>query len=413
VNSLLGGYRLESEIARGGMGIVWRARGKDGLAVVVKELRPELAADPQYVAMFLEETRLAVMLRHPNIVETTAVGCGEPSSPGDRGRWFMVMELLSGATLRSALSVLGDELGLAARVAIVRDVLVALHHAHDLRDGQGNLLGVVHRDVTPNNVFLGFDGRVKLLDFGVAKHRGRALETRAGVLKGSVAYMAPDHVCGASIDRRADVFAAGVLLREMITGKRVWGDLEELAIVRRLALGDVPAFPEDVAVPRALRIVCERAMQARRADRYPSADAMREALDEFLATLPAASLGDAGARLAGATAGALTELSASVLVTDAPRARGGMLAAIAGVAAALTLGMAGTLVLVRDALVVEDEAPLAIHAQIAAPAPPPVVAPPPPAPSELEAPVRPEEPAAVAEEPELPPNPYDDEAAAP
>jgi serine/threonine-protein kinase len=289
----IGRFRLLSELARGGMGVVWLAEevaGEDrGRRVVVKELRPELREDAGMREMFADEARLAARLSHSNIVRTIDV---RPF--GDRP--FMALELLEGATLARvtrALRAEGRNLPMALGVRVLAAVLAALHHAHELCDDRGCALGVVHRDVSPNNVFLTIDGRVKLLDFGVAKSRGRSTETRSGVLKGSVAYMTPDHVCGATIDRRADVFAAGVLLRELVTGERLWGDLDEVAILKRLVAREIPVFAPRPGVPEELRAICKKAMAVQRSERYASAETMRDAVVRWLERNdPAGSLGD-------------------------------------------------------------------------------------------------------------------------
>ncbi len=270
----LGRYRLVAELARGGMGLVWLAEtrgvGGFGKAFVVTELAPELAGDEQHLAMFLEEARVAARLSHKNVVQTLDLGC-------DDGRWYMVLELLEGTTLARA-----PRLAPSLAAWIVSEMLAGLHHAHER--------GVVHRDVTPRNVFLCADGEVKVLDFGLAKSRDAARRTEHGIVKGSVSYLSPDHVCEASIDLRADVFAAGVILRELLTGERLWGELEGGAIVRRLVARDLPAFPVDARVPAELRAIALRAMAPYRRDRFPTADAMRRALQPFVSPRSEAEL---------------------------------------------------------------------------------------------------------------------------
>jgi serine/threonine protein kinase len=189
---------LLAELARGGMGIVHlaEARGPGGFEklVVVKELKAELTDDPVYCAMFLDEARLAARLSHRHIVQTNEVGC-------ERGRYFMALELLEGGSLHQIRTKLGlRALPSLVSVRILVAVLDALDHAHELTDAEGASLGVVHRDVSPQNVFLTFDGGVKLIDFGVAKSKDRrgAAITRVGVVKGSVPFMSPDHVDGSA-----------------------------------------------------------------------------------------------------------------------------------------------------------------------------------------------------------------------
>jgi serine/threonine-protein kinase len=285
------------------MGVVHlaEARGPGGFEklVVVKELKAELADDPVYCAMFLDEARLAAQLSHRHIVQTNEVGC-------EGGRYFMALELLEGGSLhqiRTKLGLRAMPLHLGLRVLVA--VLDALDHAHDLTDGSGSPLGVVHRDVSPQNVFLTFDGDVKLIDFGVAKSKDRrsAAVTRVGVVKGSVPYMSPDHVDGSTIDRRADVFAVGVMLREMLAGERLWGDAGDLDVLRSLIARELPVLPESADVSTELRAIADRAMAPRRADRFPTAAAMRDALEAHLEDVdPRGSLDDLGPWLGRALA---------------------------------------------------------------------------------------------------------------
>lgn len=286
------------------MGIVHlaEARGPGGFEklVVIKELKPELEGDPVYAAMFLDEARLAARLSHRHIVQTNEVGCS-------RGRYFMALELLEGGSLQQIRAKLGlRSLPLPLGLRILVAVLDALEHAHALTDDEGASLGVVHRDVSPQNVFVTFSGEVKLIDFGVAKSRGRrgaAAVTRVGVVKGSVPYMSPDHVDGSVIDRRADVFAVGVLLREMLLGERLWEDVDDLGILRALIAKDLPAFPERDDVPSRLRAIAVRAMAPARDDRFASAAAMRDALRTYLTeTDTGGSLEDLGPWLSQALA---------------------------------------------------------------------------------------------------------------
>lgn len=184
----------------------------------------------------------------------------------------------------------GERLPAQLAVDVGARVLAGLHYAHERRDDvTGASLGIVHRDVTASNVFVTFRGEVKLLDFGLAKRHDRERRTEHGIVKGSFAYLSPDHVTEPSIDRRADVFAPGVLLRELLTGKRLCGDASDAVIVRRLLARDVPWFAslaDEDEVPAELRRICAKAMAANRVDRYPTADMMRRDLDAWLDAAP-------------------------------------------------------------------------------------------------------------------------------
>jgi len=301
----LGRYRLLSELGRGGMGIIHLAQttGPGGFEklVALKELRPELATSPEHRDMFLEEARLGARLAHPNIVDVHEVGC-------EGGRWFMALELVDGCSFARARPHLPARLA----VRVLCELLAALHHAHEL--------GVVHRDVSAQNVLLGYDGRVKLLDFGVAKANSRRTNvTKEGVVKGSVQYMSPDHVASVPIDRRADIFAVGVLLREVLTGERLWpNDLDDLSIVRRLIAGDVPPFPPRAwaSSPRPLVEVVKRAMHPDRAQRFATAEEMRSALQRWLSVEdPNGSLAGVAHLLRDVVPPRMTELPSEALET--------------------------------------------------------------------------------------------------
>jgi eukaryotic-like serine/threonine-protein kinase len=277
----IGKYRLIAELAQGGMGNVYLAvaQGPAGFnkLVVVKELKPELCDDQSYVAMFLDEARLAARLIHPNIVQTNEVG-------SDGRRHFMVMEYLDGRSLHRIGRRLGDRLTLGSRLRIVGDCLLGLHFAHELREFDGVPLDVVHRDVGPLNVFVTFAGQAKVIDFGIAKATDSSFETKVGVIKGRVAYMSPEQACGTKVDRRSDVYSAGVMLWEAAAGRRLWPGLNDIEILKRL-LGQGPPLLRDVApdAPRDLQAICDRAMATSRDARYATAADLLGDLEGHLA----------------------------------------------------------------------------------------------------------------------------------
>jgi serine/threonine protein kinase len=277
----IGKYELLALIAQGGMGNVYlaRAEGLGGFTklVVIKTLRPDMADDPKFAEMFLDEARLAARLNHRNIVQTNDVGSAD-------GVYFMVMDYLEGRSLwrvQKADAKTSGILPLDASVRVVADMLAGLHHAHELTDFDGKSLGVVHRDVCPANVFITTDGQVKVVDFGVAKAKNHAHETQAGTIKGRVAYMSPEHVIGKTIDRRADVFSAGIMLWEAIEKRRYWEGQGEAQILGALLKGDLPNLPGD-ACPPMLKSACARALAAAPEDRFRTAHEMRLALEAWL-----------------------------------------------------------------------------------------------------------------------------------
>lgn len=270
----VGRFRLVAEIARGGMGVVYLARANDEEGreelFAVKTLLPEYAGEEQYRRMFLDEANLGVRLEHPNIVRTVEVG-------GSKKQHYMALEYLEGQSLRAVRKHVRD-LSIEDGLRIVSDVLQALAYAHALCDLDGTPLGIVHRDMSPENVFLTYDRRVVLLDFGVAKAADGGSKTEVGKLKGRIRYMAPEQVLGAQVDGRADVFAVGILLWELITNARFWEGVEEVTILRRLLEGEIPRLPEGVCSPR-LAAVCARALAAKPEDRFATAEEFRAELD--------------------------------------------------------------------------------------------------------------------------------------
>jgi tetratricopeptide (TPR) repeat protein len=266
------------------MGVVYLAlaRGPGGFAKlkVIKRLHPDLADEPAAVRMFLEEGRLAARLHHPNVVQTSEAGF-------DGKHYFLEMEYLEGRSynvlVRSAARRGG--VSLETHIYVLTQALAGLHYAHEVVDHDGTPLHIVHRDVSPHNVFVTYDGEVKLLDFGIAKAAGSSSETRTGFLKGKLTYMAPEQAAKGPLDRRADLFAVGVILWEVLTGQRLWGDLDDFEILHKLRLETAPsprALRADVPAP--LDAVCSRALARDPADRFSTAAEMQEALEAWLAT---------------------------------------------------------------------------------------------------------------------------------
>jgi len=230
-------YTPIAQIGRGGMAEVLLAMVESGGGVgrmaVLKRIWPELAADPDFMTMFLDEARLSLRLNHANVVQTYEVLT-------DNGQPAIAMEYLHGQPLTRILNRMlrgSSQLSLPLRLRILTSVLAGLEYAHTLTDLDGTPMEVVHRDVSPQNVFVTYDGQVKLVDFGVAKTLAASHHTRPGAIKGKLAYMAPEQLQRNTIDRRADVFAVGVMLWEMLAGRRMWHGMTEVEIVAHLAAG--------------------------------------------------------------------------------------------------------------------------------------------------------------------------------
>jgi serine/threonine protein kinase len=287
----IGKYHVIASLARGGMGDVYLTvmSGPAGFnkLSVIKALRTSLAEDEQFLAMFLDEARLAARLHHRNIVQTNEVGT-------DDGQYFIAMEYLDGQTLhrlrnrvrKAAREGESGAVPLAVELYIMRNLLSALEYAHSLPDFDGSALGIVHRDVSPHNVFLTYDGEVKLVDFGIAKARDSTHETMAGVFKGKVVYMAPEQARGERADRRIDIFSAGVMLAEAICGQRLWpAQLTEQMLLHNLVNGELPNVRERAAnAPEELLRICERALAANPEDRYATAAEFLSDLDRYVRT---------------------------------------------------------------------------------------------------------------------------------
>jgi serine/threonine-protein kinase len=279
-----GKYRPVAELGHGGMAdvILALAQGPVGFnkLVVIKRLRAHLAEDPEFVAMLVDEARLAARLNHPNIVHTNEVGEID-------GRFFIAMEHLEGQPLvrvKRRATRTATALPLEIELRILADVLAGLHYAHELADYDGTPLHVVHRDMTPSNVFVTYEGVVKIVDFGIAKAIGRTTETKTGVVKGKTTYMPPEQALGREVDRRADVYSVGVMLWEAATGRRMWKGLDDVVILGRLISGDIPVSPRavDPDVPEALDAMCRKALAADPDERFASAVDLQNELEAFL-----------------------------------------------------------------------------------------------------------------------------------
>jgi serine/threonine protein kinase len=277
-----GKYQLMERLGRGGMAEVWKARfqGPAGFSrtLVVKRILPHLVEDPHFVQMFVAEARLSARLNHANIVQVFELGDVD-------GEYFLAMEYVRG---RDLVNVVRAQLlrglpppGLGAFA--VREVCRALAYAHQLTDERGQPLRLIHRDVSPSNVMISFDGAVKLLDFGIAKALSEANENKTitGTLKGKFGYMSPEQVEGKEIDHRSDLFAAGIVLHEVLTGKRLFkgqSDLATIAMVREAKV-DPPSL-HNPDVPKALDDICLRALARDPDDRWRGCDEMSTALDD-------------------------------------------------------------------------------------------------------------------------------------
>ena len=258
-----------------------RTDGIEGFArhVVLKRIKPEHARDARFMSMFLDEARLAATLHHQNVVQVHDIG-------EEAGEFFFAMEYLHGEDLRKLLGAVSKQkqnIPLANVVAIVSAAAAGLHYAHDRRATDKKKLEIVHRDVSPSNIFIGYDGSVKLVDFGIAKATMRSSDTRTGTLKGKTSYMSPEQCKGDhSIDRRSDVYSLGVVLYELATTTRLFKGESDYLVMDAIVNGKVPLprvrRPD---LPNELSQIIMRALSVDPNRRFQTADEMRLALDQF------------------------------------------------------------------------------------------------------------------------------------
>jgi serine/threonine-protein kinase len=288
-------YRLLARLASGGMADVFLAAsgfaGGASKLLVLKLLRDDLSPEDRaaFSQMFEDEGRLAMRLNHPHIVQSYEVGA-------EQGQSFIAMEYLEGQPLSSIQErafgggAQGPSLemwSLEMQLHVLCQVLEGLEYAHGLRDYDGRALDIVHRDVSPQNVFVTYAGHTKLVDFGIAKTLDSHSRTAAGVVKGKISYLSPEQVRGGRVDQRADLFSVGVMLWESIARRRMHGDAAPYEVLRRLVSGELPALREAVPeVDPALERVVARALAPEPEDRFPSVAVLREELQQFLAGRP-------------------------------------------------------------------------------------------------------------------------------
>jgi serine/threonine-protein kinase len=252
------------------MATVWvaRERGAHERLVAVKAMLGELATESEFVRMFIDEVRLVRSIRHPNVVDVYDVGESD-------GIMWMSMEWVEGESLHAIIAEAGKRRAIPPEMAIriIAEVASGLHAAHELRDSNGALRGVVHRDISPHNILIGTNGAVKLVDFGVAKALGRVAEaTRAGQLKGKFGYMSPEQALGKSVDRRSDVFSLGIVLFELTTSRRLFRGESDVETLKLVTSGHVPRPSTiDPRYPPGLERVVMKALERDPAARYQTA----------------------------------------------------------------------------------------------------------------------------------------------
>ena len=288
----IGRYALHTEIASGGMAAVHIGRllGPVGFArtVAIKRLHPPLAKDPEFVAMFLDEARLAARIRHPNVVSTLDVVATE-------GELFVVMEYVPGESLARLLRAVRtnkEMVPVPIAATIMVGVLHGLHAAHEARDERGEPLRIVHRDVSPHNILVGTDGDAHVIDFGIAKARGRMQVTRQGQIKGKLSYMPSEQLLGQGLDHRADIFAASIVLWEALTGQRLFQGVDDGEVYAKVLLGHVdPPSNYATDVSASVDAIVLRGLARDRTARYATAREMALALEAAVQLAPPSQVG--------------------------------------------------------------------------------------------------------------------------
>ena len=277
-----GPYAIVGRLALGGMAEILLAReesvGAGGRYLVVKRILTEYENDAAFTEMFLDEARVMMRLKHPNVTHVYKFGQQD-------GTHFIAMEYVAGASLGKLIRKARKFGGIPVHTAckIVSLVAEALDHAHEALNEDGSPLGIVHRDVTPDNIMISYDGSVKLLDFGIAKAATRAHKTQAGVVKGKFAYMAPEQCRAKDLDHRVDVFALGVCLFESITGRPLYRRETEFETMEAIVRGPVPKLADRVkAPPQELEAIISKCLAKKKEDRFQSAGDLQEALGGFM-----------------------------------------------------------------------------------------------------------------------------------
>jgi eukaryotic-like serine/threonine-protein kinase len=315
----LGRYSLFAKLASGGMATVYLGRMSSevgfGRTVAIKRLHPHLASEPEFVSMFLDEARLAARIHHPNVVQTIDVVTTD-------GELFLVMDYVRGESLGGLLKqvCMGEgtiPIPVVATCAV--GFLSGLHAAHEAKDEQGKPLAIVHRDISPQNVFVGADGVTRVLDFGVAKAASRLQTTKDGQLKGKLAYMPPEQILG-KVSRQTDIYSAGVVLWEALACRRLFVADNEGELVQKVMDPVVsPPSKYNKAVPAELDRVVLRALAKEPSDRYATAETMAEDIDAAVRPASAQKVAEWVKATSGDKLAARAELVAQIESGSAPR----------------------------------------------------------------------------------------------
>jgi serine/threonine-protein kinase len=289
-----GKYFLIKKLAEGGMAEIFLAKqlGVEGFEknVVIKRMLPHLSSSPDFVSMFLDEARLAASLTHSNIVQISDLGLAD-------GCYFICMEYLAGedfATVLRTAKRRQEHAPIHIVLRVLTEAAIGLHFAHEAVDPKGDRMMLVHRDISPSNIFITYGGQVKVLDFGIAKAESRITSTGAGVVKGKYQYMSPEQARGDAIDRRSDIFSLGVSLYEALTGVRPFARDTDLAVLKAVLGGEYqPVRGVRPDLPLEVEQIVTKAMAQEAEHRYPTALAMAQDIERYVGATTSASGGQA------------------------------------------------------------------------------------------------------------------------
>ncbi|MEO1271572.1 MAG: serine/threonine-protein kinase, partial [Myxococcota bacterium] len=280
---LFGKYRLIRKLATGGMAEIFLARqeGMEGFRkdVVIKRILPIHADNDELIEMFIDEARIAASLNHPNIVQIYELGKFEDDH-------FIAMEYVHGQDLRRTAErglAVGNYIPLRHAVRGIADAAAGLHYAHTQVDDSGDALNIVHRDISPQNILVSFDGVLKILDFGIAKAENKIVDNRTGQLKGKYAYMSPEQCNGLDVDARSDIFSLGIVLYEITLCRRLFKGDTDIQTIKRVSDAEVtPPTEIQPEFPKRLEEIILKALAKEPDDRYPSARELQMDLEDFL-----------------------------------------------------------------------------------------------------------------------------------
>lgn len=277
----LGRYEIIEHLATGGMAQIYRARSSDRKPYIIKKVLPEYARNEEFIKMFLEEAKISLSLKHPHIVRVTDFGQTD-------GSYYLAMEYVFGQDLGSLLKKSLEKrsyVPIEVACHIIMQCCLGLDYAHHLNDSFGNSVSIVHRDISPPNVLVSYNGEAKILDFGIAKaiHALQGKQTRSGVLKGKFCYMSPEQARGEALNRQSDLFSIGIVLHELLTTRSLFYTPDEIETLERVRKADVqPPSKWRKDCPKALDKIVLRALQPKLSKRYQSCAEMAQQLHSFL-----------------------------------------------------------------------------------------------------------------------------------